>query len=161
MSIDTLFVKMHTGDPGAGGAANAAVNVTRKLLSCANESDASARLVQDAVIAYTGGEVTTTETYAWVSYWDAVTAGTWLGNEDITNQAATAASPLNIAVGTILVTATRAIDFATRAELATAVPTAEDPVVQFRRRRLWRRAFMHNAYKAQQAKFARQSPQQI
>jgi len=58
--------------------------------------------------------VTATETYAWVSYWDAASAGNWIGNEDIPNQSATSASPLNIAVGTILVTDRKAIDFTTR-----------------------------------------------
>lgn len=155
MSLDTVFVKMHTADPGAGGTANAAINATRKVLSVNEFMDGSGRLPQDAVIAYSGGEVTTTESYAWVSYWTAVTGGTWLGNEDIANQAATSAVALNIAVGVILVSDRNVIDYMARQEFATWRGGPQRIVAA------WRGLFRANAYRLQQAKFARQNPQTI
>jgi hypothetical protein len=154
-----VFVKMHTADPGAGGTANAAANATRKQLSVGDELTLVGgfknwRLTQDAVIAYTGGEVTTTESYAWVSYWTAVTGGTWLGNEDIPNQAATATNALNIAAGVIVVTNRAVIDYIIRTQLA--VNRVND-----RRNRSQVGSFLANAAAAQHDKFALQPPQKI
>lgn len=156
MSATAVFVKMHTADPGAGGAANAAANATRKALSVADELDASGRLAQDAVIAYTGGEVTTTESYAWISYWTLVAGGVWLGNEDIANQAATAASPLNIAAGVITITDPNTQDFILRTSVFAWVNTNS-----FRRLRNWMGAHRAVLAKAQKTKFNLQRPQQI
>lgn len=159
MSLDTVFVKMHTADPGAGGTAAAAVNATRKQLSCSEFMDVQGRLPQDAVIAYTGGEVTTTESYAWVSYWTAVTGGTWLGNEDIPNQAATTGVALNIAAGTILVSDPKVLDYMIRTEISTVVPDGTNTF--WKRLRTWRGLHANVLRRLQRVKFAKQSAQQI
>jgi len=155
MSLDTVFVKMHTADPGVGGAANPATNTTRKVLSVSEFMDGSGRLPQDAVVAYSGGEVTATESYAWVSYWTAVTGGTWLGNEDIANQAATNTVALNIAAGVILVSDRNVIDYMARQEFTTWRGGPQRIV------ETWRGLFRANAYRLQQIKFSKQNAQVI
>lgn len=155
MSLTSVFVKMHTADPTTGGTAAAAVNATRKALSVGDTLDSAGRFVQDADIAYTGGEVTTTETYAWISYWTAVTGGTWLGNEDIPNQAATAATPLTIVAGTITVTSPDVQEYLLRQ----AVAGWKFPQSQ-RRLATWYGAWRNLFYRNRRAKFAKQRAQQ-
>jgi hypothetical protein len=165
MSVDTLFVKMHTGDPGVSGTANAAVNTTRKQLSVADEANPAGKLVQDAVVAYTGPEVTATESYAWVSFWDAVTGGNHLGNEDIANQAATVAVALNIAVGVITVTPVKAKKHALQTELlgfrAGLSPDGNRGPNGLRKLQTWAGQARAVLAQEQQAKFARFAPQTI
>lgn len=68
----TYFIKLHTGDPGAAGAANAAGNSTRA--ACTFGATATGgNLSNTASVAWTG--VGTAETYSYVSLWDAATAG--------------------------------------------------------------------------------------
>lgn len=71
-----FYVKLHTGDPGASGANNAAGETTRKQ---ATFSAASAgAITTSADLTWTN--VSTGETYSHVSYWDASSAGTFLGS---------------------------------------------------------------------------------
>lgn len=75
-----FFVKLHTGDPGAAGASNAATNTTRQA---GTFSAASAGVsTNSADVAWTN--VSTTETYSHVSFWDAVTAGNFIGSSALT-----------------------------------------------------------------------------
>lgn len=70
----TYYLKLHTGDPGAAGSANAAGNVTRKAVTMG--STASGGVLSNTVaVAWTDTEVTTNETYSHVSLWDASTSG--------------------------------------------------------------------------------------
>lgn len=69
----SVFVKLHTGDPGAAGATNASAVTTRNALTLAAPSAGSAAL--SALAAYT---MTTSETITHVSLWDASTAGNFL-----------------------------------------------------------------------------------
>lgn len=73
-AISSVYVKLHTGDPGAAGTANASAETTRKLLSFAAPS--SNAIVASAVTwsAWSGGSATLTH----FSLWDASTSGNFL-----------------------------------------------------------------------------------
>lgn len=68
-----LFVKLHTGDPGAAGATNPSAVTTRNALVLAAASGGSSTLT--SLAAYT---MTATETISHVSLWDASTAGNFI-----------------------------------------------------------------------------------
>lgn len=75
-----IFAKLHTGDPGAAGTANPSTVTTRVTVSFAAASGGS--------IANTGTNpswnMTATETIAYVSFWDASTAGSFLWSSQCT-----------------------------------------------------------------------------
>jgi hypothetical protein len=83
-----FYVKLHTGDPGAAGTANAAGNTTRHSTTFASSSAGSKTTSADV----TWTSVSTAETYTHVSFWDAVTAGNFLGSDNL-------AAPETVAVG--------------------------------------------------------------
>lgn len=72
-------VKLHTGDPGSAGTANAAGNTTRVAVTCSAASAGS--ITNSADVAWTN--VGTAETYSHVSFWSATVAGTFLGSDDL------------------------------------------------------------------------------
>jgi hypothetical protein len=72
-------VKLHTGDPGASGTANAAGNTTRVAVTCSAASGGS--ITNSADVVWTS--VSTAETYSHVSFWSATSAGTFLGSDDL------------------------------------------------------------------------------
>lgn len=92
-----VYIKLHTGDPGAAGTANAAGNTTRKSVSFG--AAASGVCSNDAAISWTSGEVTTTEDYTHYSIWSASTAGTFYFSGTITANAVTAGDTFTIAIG--------------------------------------------------------------
>lgn len=69
-----LYVKLHTGDPGASAAANASAVTTRSALTLAAAASGA--------VALTGTQpswsMTTGETISYISIWDAATAGNFL-----------------------------------------------------------------------------------
>lgn len=71
-----VYAKLHIGDPGEAGTANAAGNTTRQAVAFAAASG--------GVIALSSGgawtNVSTAETYSHVSLWDDVSAGNCLGS---------------------------------------------------------------------------------
>jgi hypothetical protein len=71
------FVKLHIGDPGEAGTANAAAETTRKSVTGAAASGGTFTSVNDL----TWTNVSTTETYSHISIWDDATAGNcyWTG----------------------------------------------------------------------------------
>lgn len=70
------FAKLHTGDPGAAGASNAAVgDATRKAFTQAAASGGSIALNGTAPVWTNGG---TSETISHISVWDAVSGGNFL-----------------------------------------------------------------------------------
>jgi hypothetical protein len=73
----TVYVKLHTGDPGEAATSNAATETTRKAASWSAASSGS--IATDATIEWTN--VSTTETYSHWSLWDASTSGNalWTG----------------------------------------------------------------------------------
>lgn len=74
-----FYVKLHTGDPGAAGANNAAGNTTRVAVTFS--AAASGAITNSASIDWTS--VSTAETYSHVSFWDAAAAGNFLGSDDL------------------------------------------------------------------------------
>lgn len=73
-TIAGLYLKLHTGDPGAAGTANASAVTTRPQITMAAASGGAMSL-SSASGSYT---MTATETITHVSVWDASTAGTFL-----------------------------------------------------------------------------------
>ena len=73
----TVYVKLHTGDPGEAATSNAATETTRKATSWSAASSGS--IATNATIEWTN--VSTTETYTHWSLWDNSTGGNalWTG----------------------------------------------------------------------------------
>ena len=71
-----VYVKLHTGDPGSAGTANAAGNTTREEVTFGASS--SGVITSNADVTWTS--VSTTETYSHISLWDASTSGNCLGS---------------------------------------------------------------------------------
>ncbi len=91
-----FFVKLHLGDPGAAGAGNPAANTTRQSASMAAASGGA--ITNDTAVTWTS--VSNTETYSHVSFWSAVSAGTFLGSDDLAvPRAVTAGDTFTIAIG--------------------------------------------------------------
>jgi len=98
-----FFVKLHTADPGASGATAAAGNTTRQSASMALAS--AGAITSDAAVTWTS--VSTTETYSHVSFWSAVSGGTFLGSDDLAvSRAVTAGDTFTIATGDLDITLT-------------------------------------------------------
>ena len=76
-AVAQVYVKLHTGDPGEDGTANAAAETDRVAGSFT--AAASGAVSNDAVIEWLA--VAATETYSHVSFWDASTGGNclWTG----------------------------------------------------------------------------------
>jgi hypothetical protein len=98
-----VFVKLHLGDPGSAGTSNAAAETTRQAASFS--AAASRACTTDANTEWTN--VSTTETYTWISLWDASTAGNFLGRDDLNSSAAvTAGDTFRIPTGDLDLTVT-------------------------------------------------------
>jgi hypothetical protein len=83
----TVYVKLHTGDPGEAATNNAATEATRKAASWS--AAASGSIATDATLEWTN--VSTTETYSHWSLWDASTAGNALWSGALSASAAVTA----------------------------------------------------------------------
>lgn len=93
-----FYVKLHTGDPGSAGTSNAAGNTTRKSVSFAAASDGA--IASNADCAWTN--VSTSETYTHVSFWDASSNGNFLGSDALdTSRAVVAGDDFTIPSGSI------------------------------------------------------------
>ena len=77
----SVYVKLHTGDPGTAGANSPAGNTTR--VQATFGAVASGGAISNSV-AVSWTSVSTSETYTHVSLWTASTAGTYLGNGALT-----------------------------------------------------------------------------
>jgi hypothetical protein len=94
-------VKLHTGDPGAAGTANAAGETTRKAVTFSAASGGS--ITNSAAITWTN--VSTTETISHVSFWSDISAGTFLGSDALnTPRSLTAGDTFEIAAGDLDIT---------------------------------------------------------
>lgn len=76
-----LFVKLHTGDPGAAGTSNASVVTTRNALTLNAASGGAATLASLA-----GYSMTATESITDVSLWDASSGGNFIASAQMTAQ---------------------------------------------------------------------------
>lgn len=101
-----VWVKQHTGDPGASGATAAASETTRQQLTFGSAAAAGA-ISNTAATTWTS--VSATETWSWGSLWTASTAGTFLGNVQWTTpRGLTAGDNVTIAIGDFDITTTGA-----------------------------------------------------
>ncbi len=99
----TPWIKIHTGDPGASGATAAAGNTTR-IQSTFGAAASAGSISSTAAAAWTN--VSTAETYAWISLWSASTAGTFYGNAQLTTARTVAVGDnFTIASGSLTLTA--------------------------------------------------------
>jgi hypothetical protein len=97
------YVKLHTGDPGATAASNAATETTRQQVTFGAASGGV--IASDADVTWTN--VSTTETYSHVSVWDASTAGNFLWSDDLAaSKSVTAGDTFTIATGAMTVAIT-------------------------------------------------------
>ena len=78
----SIYAKLHTGDPGEDGTANAAGETTRQAITFAAPSNPAGTMASNADTTWTN--VSTSETYAYVSLWDASVAGNCLGSGALT-----------------------------------------------------------------------------
>ena len=91
-----LWVKLHTGDPGSAGTSNAASNTTRQEGTFSAASGGA--ITTSAACTWTS--VSATETYSHVSFWDASTAGNFLGSDALeTARGVTAGDTFEIPAG--------------------------------------------------------------
>lgn len=92
-----FWVKLHLGDPGSAGTSNAAAETTRKQVTFGSAA-ASRAISNTAAVEWLN--VSTTETYTHVSFWDASTGGNFLGRDDLSSSAAvTAGDTFRIPIG--------------------------------------------------------------
>lgn len=75
-----VYAKLHTGDPGEDGTSNAAGNTSRQAV----EFGAASNGVISLTNTPSWTNVSTTETYSYVSLWDNSTAGNCLGSGALT-----------------------------------------------------------------------------
>lgn len=71
-----VYAKLHTGDPGEDGTSNAATETTRKAVTFGASSNGVISLSNSPSWTTVAG----TETYSYVSLWDASTNGNCLGS---------------------------------------------------------------------------------
>ena len=83
----TVYLKLHTGDPGEDGTSNAATNTSRQSVSWSAASSGS--IGSSATVTWTS--VSTTETYSHWSLWDNSTAGNCLWTGALSSSAAVTA----------------------------------------------------------------------
>lgn len=94
----TVYIKLHTGDPGEDGTSNAATEATRKSASWS--AAASGSKATSATLSWT--TVSTTETYSHWSAWDASSGGNCLWTGALSASAAvTAGDTFNITTLTL------------------------------------------------------------
>lgn len=98
------WAKMHVGDPGALGTANAAVETDRISTTWDAPDDSVAAVV---TMTHTNQldltSVAGTEDYTYVSYWSASTAGDYGGNGPITSDPVTVGDNWFLPVGALIV----------------------------------------------------------
>lgn len=97
-SISALYVKLHTGAPGAAGTSNAAAETTRKSISFA--VPASGSMTNDVAVNWT--TVAGSETYTKASVWDAASGGNFIGSGSITSTDVDAGDNFSLPIGDLL-----------------------------------------------------------
>ena len=86
-SAASVYLKLHTGDPGEDGTGNAATETTRKVVAFSAASSGS--MASSAAVTWTN--VAATETITHWSAWDASTAGNCLWSGALSSPASVAA----------------------------------------------------------------------
>lgn len=75
---EKVYIKLHKGNPGEAGAAEAAGETTRKQVTLAGTTV----LKNSAAVKWEN--VNTAETYKFISFWSAAEGGTFLGYAELT-----------------------------------------------------------------------------
>lgn len=98
-----IYVKLHIGDPGEAGTANAAGHTTRVEVTWGAASGGVC--LNDTATTFTS--LTTAETISYVSFWDNLTAGNCLGSGALTaSQTVAIGNTLQFAIGALSYTQT-------------------------------------------------------
>lgn len=96
----TIHVKLHIGDPGEDGTANAAGETTRRPATFAAPANPGGTMDSNADIAWTN--VSTSETYSHISIWDAASGGNCLWKGALTaSKSVTAGDNFTIPSGSL------------------------------------------------------------
>lgn len=99
-----FYGKGHLGDPGSAGTNNAAAETTRQAFTFG--AGAASRAISNTV-ATEWTNVSSTETWTWLSFWDASSAGNFLGRDDLSSSAAlTAGDTFRVPIGDLDLTIT-------------------------------------------------------
>ena len=101
-SVSTAYVKLHIGDPGANGTANAATETTRKAVSFGAAGSGS--MANDADLTWTAISGSQDATY--FTAWDASTAGNFLFSGTISGNTYTAGDTYTIPSASLTVALT-------------------------------------------------------
>lgn len=101
-AVGAVYVKLHTGDPGANGTSNAATETTRKAASFGASS--SGTLTSDADITWTN--IAGSQDATFFTAWDNVSAGNFLFSGSIVGNAYTAGDTYVIPSGSLTVSLT-------------------------------------------------------
>ena len=96
-SVATPYIKLHVGDPGAAGTANAATETTRKLVSFGAAS--AGAIASDADITWTN--IAGSQDATHFTAWDNISAGNFLFSGTITGNAYTAGDTYTISSGNL------------------------------------------------------------
>lgn len=101
---NTIFAQLHTGPPGPGGTLSVAAESTR--VSCgaapAFAVPANGQTLNSNMILWTN--VIASETYSFVSLWNAANAGIFIASGSITSQAITPGNNFSIPAGGLAIT---------------------------------------------------------
>ena len=96
-AVTQVYIKLHVGDPGANGTANAATETTRKSVSFAAASDGA--IASDADISWTN--IAGSQDATHFTAHDASTSGNFLFSGTITGNAYTAGDTYTISSGNL------------------------------------------------------------
>ena len=101
-AVGAVYVKLHTGDPGANGTGNPATETTRKAASFGASS--AGTLTSDADITWTN--ISGSEDATFFTAWDSATTGNFLFSGSISGNAYTAGDTYVIPSGSLTVSLT-------------------------------------------------------
>lgn len=103
-AVTNVYVKLHVGDPGANGTANAATETTRKAVSFAGASAGS--IASDADVSWTN--ISGSQDATFFTAWDSLTTGNFLFSGTITGNPYTAGDTYTITAGSFTTSLTLA-----------------------------------------------------
>jgi len=96
-SAANVYIKLHTGDPGANGTANAATETTRKEVTFASAS--AGAIASDAAVTWTN--IAGSEDATFFTAWDNLSGGNFLFSGSITGNAYIAGDTYTIPSGSL------------------------------------------------------------
>jgi hypothetical protein len=103
-SATNVYVKLHIGDPGSAGTANAATETTRKLVSFSAAT--AGGLTSDADVTWSN--IAGSQDATFFTVWDNLTAGNFLFSGTVAGNAYTTGDTFTIPSGSLTVSLTLA-----------------------------------------------------